>query len=183
MFIDRDGTLNRDKGHIYHPDQIQLLPGAAAAVRALNRAGVLAVVITNQAVLARGLCSFADFQQIQGRLELELGAEGAFLDGTFFCPHYPIRGYPGEITSLKVGCGCRKPKTGLVKAACRRLPIDLGRSAVVGDSITDIDLADRLNLPSYWISPPTQDLQYRTMSVASLQEAVSHWLRATADGC
>jgi histidinol-phosphate phosphatase family protein len=145
------------------------------------KSGISPARIRSTSVVARGECTFADIEQIHGRLVMKLREQGAFLDGIFYCPHHPERGFPGEVAGLKVVCGCRKPNPGLVVAALRRLPIDLTRSAIVGDSQRDIGLAQRLGLPGYFISPtssPTQ-LDPGITRVADLAEAVR--LRLAAD--
>jgi histidinol-phosphate phosphatase family protein len=101
VFLDRDGTLNVEVNRLRSVDQLELIPGAADAVRSLNRAGFLAVVVTNQAAIARGDCSEADLEQIHDKLESLLGEHGAYLDAIYYCPHHPDRGSPGERAELK----------------------------------------------------------------------------------
>jgi histidinol-phosphate phosphatase family protein len=180
LFIDRDGTVNRHVGYVTRPEQLELLPGAGTAIRRLNQAGVLAVLVTNQPIIARGECSAARLEHIHARLETLLGAEGAFLDGVYTCPHHPDRGYPGEVAELKISCGCRKPEPGLVLRAARELPLDLGRSAVVGDSDCDVALAQRLGLTAFRVSPDTQ-CELDVTSVQDLTEAVGRWLDMVGD--
>jgi histidinol-phosphate phosphatase family protein len=137
-FLDRDGVINREVNLLHHPSQLELLPGAANAIRRLNEAGWLAIVITNQPVVARGLCDESQLRVIHDKLETLLGREGAYLDAIYYCPHHPDRGYPGENPVYKVACGCRKPATGLLEAAQREFRIDLARSVFVGDTARDI---------------------------------------------
>ncbi len=141
VFLDRDGVINREVGLIHHPDRLELLPGAATAIRRLNRAGWLTVVVTNQPVVARGLCDEAQVRQIHARLEWLLGEEGAFVDAIYYCPHHPDGGFPGENAAYKVPCNCRKPATGLVENAARDLNIDVRASYLVGDTTTDLQTA------------------------------------------
>ena len=138
VFIDRDGTLNREVDHLSSPDQFELLPGAVEAIRTLNAQGSLAVVVTNQPVVARGDVTAETLAAIHRRLEWALGAGGAFVDSIYVCPHHPDRGFVGEVAELKVRCACRKPGTGLVDQACRDLGIDRKRSWFVGDTTSDI---------------------------------------------
>ena len=137
VFFDCDGTLTAGTGLITSPDQLELLPGAADAVRAVNRAGHLAVLVTNQPVVARGDCSEADLRAIHNKLETLLGREGAYLDKIYYCPHHPDSGYPGERADLKIDCLCRKPKPGMIDQAAAELGIALARSWMVGDSTMD----------------------------------------------
>ena len=146
VFLDRDGTINREVTHLKSPDQLELLPNAAAAIRHLNRSGKLTVVITNQPVLARGEISFEELDRIHARLESQLGAGGAFLDGLYFCPHHPDKGYPGEVAELKGYCNCRKPEPGLIDKACRELGIGRQDSWMVGDTTSDVEAGRRAGL-------------------------------------
>jgi len=143
VFLDRDGTINEEGDYVRRPDQLALLPGAPDAVRRLNRAGRLAVIITNQSVVARGDVTFAGLKQIHTRLTHLLGARHAYVDGIYVCPHHPDRGFPGEVPELKVVCSCRKPATGLVDEACRDLQIDRRTSWFVGDTTSDIETGRR----------------------------------------
>lgn len=146
VFLDRDGTINREVTHLRAPNQVGLLPGAAAAIRRLNRSGTLAVVVTNQPVVARGDVSLEGLARIHARLESQLGAEGAFLDGLYFCPHHPDKGFPGEVPELKGHCHCRKPETGLIDEACRDLGIGRKNSWMVGDMTSDVEAGRRAGL-------------------------------------
>lgn len=146
VFLDRDGTINREVTHLKAPNQVELLPGAAAAIRRLNRSGTLAVVVTNQPVVARGDVSLEGLARIHARLESQLGAEGAFLDGLYFCPHHPDKGFPGEVPELKGHCNCRKPETGLIDEACRDLGIGRKNSWMVGDMTSDVEAGRRAGL-------------------------------------
>lgn len=146
VFLDRDGTLNRDVHHLDTPERLELLEGSADAVRRLNRSGRLAVVITNQAAIARGAVTPDGLERIHARLEHALGSEGAYLDAIYVCPHHPDSGFPGEVRELKIECGCRKPRTGLIDAACRDLAIDRTTSWMVGDTTSDIETGRRAGL-------------------------------------
>ncbi len=164
-FLDRDGTLNQHKGHISQPEQISLCPGAADAVLALNHAGVLVVVVTNQPVLARGECSVETLHAIHARLCWLLGQHGAFIDRVYWCPHHPDAGYAGEVAELKVVCGCRKPAPGMIQRAVEELPVDRTRSALFGDTQRDEGAARAAGIPFY-----------RVGQEHSLHEQVEEWL-------
>lgn len=137
VFLDRDGTLNKEKGYITSPDEIELLPGAAEAVRLINDSGMLAVLVTNQPQIARGELTFDGLEKIHARLEMLLSESGAYLDAVYFCPHHPDRGFDGEIAELKINCECRKPKDGMLRRAARDFNIDLSQSYMIGDSEKD----------------------------------------------
>jgi len=146
VFLDRDGTINFEVTHLRSPDQLELLPGTAAAIRRLNRSGTLAVVVTNQPVVARGDVSLEGLGRIHARLESKLGAGGAFLDGLYLCPHHPDKGFPGEVPELKGPCNCRKPEPGLIDQACRDLGIGRQDSWMVGDTTSDVEAGRRAGL-------------------------------------
>ncbi len=139
VFLDRDGTVNVYKGLVTSPDMLELSEGAGEAIRRLNEAGVLVVLATNQPVIARGDCTFEELRAIHSKLETLLGAEGAYLDAIYFCPHHPDAGFPGERREFKIVCDCRKPKPGLLLRAAQEMNIDLSRSYMVGDRETDIE--------------------------------------------
>ncbi|CAN5303465.1 hypothetical protein BH11PSE10_BH11PSE10_06060 [soil metagenome] len=146
VFMDRDGTLNEEVNHLAHAEQMRLHAGVGAAVRSLNRSGTLTVVVTNQPVIARGELTNEGLDKIHARLDALLGAEGAYLDRVYHCPHHPQRGFAGEVAALKIECICRKPATGMVDRACSELAIDRTRSWMVGDTTSDIALGQRAGL-------------------------------------
>jgi D-glycero-D-manno-heptose 1,7-bisphosphate phosphatase len=139
VFIDRDGTLNEEVGYMNHAARFRLLPGAAEAVLRLNAAGVAAVVVTNQAGVARGYFPEDRIHEVHKRMEELLAAEGARLDGVYYCAHHPEVGAP----PYRRKCDCRKPRPGLILQAAADLDLDVERSYVVGDRDTDIELAKR----------------------------------------
>jgi histidinol-phosphate phosphatase family protein len=128
VFLDRDGTINEDRGYIRRPSDLHLIPGAAEAIRALNERGLPVVVISNQSGLARGYFTRSDLTAINAQLVTLLKQDGASIDAMYFCPHLPDD-----------GCPCRKPATALVERAVKKL--DIRCSYMVGDKGTDIALA------------------------------------------
>ena len=142
VFLDRDGTINKTNGFLTDINDFELIEGAAEAIRQINKSGYLAVVVTNQPVIARGECSFEQLQDIHNKMETLLGREGAFIDGLFLCPHHTDKGFEGERIEYKLDCECRKPKAGLFVQAQRALNIDLSQSYMVGDSAIDIKAAE-----------------------------------------
>jgi histidinol-phosphate phosphatase family protein len=146
IFFDRDGTLCDVVPLLHDSTGVRLLPGAVEAVRRTNEAGWLAVVITNQPVIAHGLCSVDELERIHGRLESLLCRKGAKLDAVYYCPHHPDSGYEGEVAELKTDCDCRKPGGAMVERAVRDLNIDLARSVFVGDSTADVETGRRLGI-------------------------------------
>ena len=140
IFLDRDGTLNKYNGLISIPDELELERDAAKAVRLINESGYLAIVATNQPVVARGMCGIDMVEKIHRKLGVLLGEEGAYLDDILFCPHHPDRGYQGENAEYKVKCTCRKPLTGMIDEMVKKYHIDKERSYIIGDTTTDIQL-------------------------------------------
>lgn len=141
ILLDRDGTVNVEKGRITRPDEIELTAGIAAAIKQAHAAGYLAAIVTNQPVVARGDCTFAELDEIHGRLEMLLAESHAYVDGIYVCPHHPDRGFEGEVPELKGPCRCRKPNTGLIDDAAQELNLDLARTWLIGDSSTDVACA------------------------------------------
>ena len=135
VFLDRDGTIIEDVAYLRDREQVRLLPGAANAIKRLNANGLLAIVVTNQSGIARGLLSRNDYQQAERRVDELLAQEGAKLDAHYFCPHLP------ELTGP---CDCRKPGALLYRQAAEEFHIDLGRSWWVGDRMRDVLPANTL---------------------------------------
>lgn len=138
IFLDRDGTINKYVGYLRTPEQFELLEGVGEAIRKINLSGYLAIVVTNQPVIARGEVTVDGLQQIHNKMETMLGKEGAYLDGVYYCPHHPDKGFAGEVEELKVVCECRKPKAGLLLKAAKDFNIDLSQSWMIGDSENDV---------------------------------------------
>lgn len=138
IFLDRDGVLVREVHHLHNPAQLELLPGVAEAVRTLNESQFLTILVTNQSVVARGLCTEAELQEIHHKLETLLGRERAWMDAIYYCPHHPEYEYEGVNT-----CKCRKPEIGLIERACSDFNLDLNRSFFIGDSTRDLETARR----------------------------------------
>lgn len=148
IFLDRDGTMNVSKGFISNADDLELIPGTIEAIKAINKSGALAIVITNQPVIARGECSFEELHNIHNKLKTLLGEKGAFVDDIFYCPHHPDKGFEGEVPELKFDCECRKPKIGMIDEAVKKYNIDLSKSYMVGDSTMDLELARNAGVKS-----------------------------------
>lgn len=144
MFLDRDGTINEQMGYINHSSRFHLLPGTGEAVRLLNQKGYLALVVSNQSGVARGYFPRELVDQVHQKMVRLLDEQGAFLDGIFYCPHYPS----GKVQEYAHPCICRKPQTGLIQQAQARFEIDMARSYVIGDRISDLQMAQNCGLKS-----------------------------------
>lgn len=139
IFLDRDGTINKYVGFLTKPEEFDLLPGVAEAIRQINHSGYLCIVVSNQPVIARGDCTFEQLQEIHDKMETLLGQEGAFVDAIYYCPHHPDKGFEGERPAYKIDCNCRKPKPGLLLQAAKDWNIDLSQSYMIGDSERDVE--------------------------------------------
>lgn len=131
IFLDRDGVINEDLGWIGSPEELKIYPFAAKAIARANEAGFLVIVVTNQSVIARELCTVEDLERIHSKMVEELAGQGARVDAIFFCPHHPDYG-EGEL------CGCRKPEVGLVDQAVGEFGIEPAESYMIGDKTSDI---------------------------------------------
>ena len=138
VFLDRDGTINTYKGFISSTEEFELIPGISDAIKIINASGYLCIVVTNQPVVARGEVTLRELEEIHNKMETDLGKEGAYVDGIYFCPHHPHNGFEGEVPDLKIECECRKPKPGMLFKAAKDFNIDLTQSWMVGDSENDI---------------------------------------------
>ena len=132
VFFDRDGVLNLDEGFAHRPDQIAWVRGAHAAVRRVNAAGLLALVVTNQSGVARGLYTEADVRALHAWMAAELAAQGARIDAWEFCPHHP---------DIGPDCRRRKPASGMLDDLIARFGVDPDRSVMLGDRETDMQAA------------------------------------------
>ena len=138
VFLDRDGTINKYVGFLRNINDFELINGVSEAIKRINASGYLAIVITNQPVIARGEVTYEELNEIHNKMETLLGNEGAYLDAIYYCPHHPDSGFVGEVKELKIDCDCRKPKPGLLLKASQELNIDLSQSWMIGDSKNDI---------------------------------------------
>lgn len=138
VFLDRDGTINKYVGFLRNIDEFELLPGVEEAIAKINASGYLAIVVTNQPVIARGEVTVPELNEIHNKMETLLGYKGAYVDAIYYCPHHPHKGYAGEIPELKFDCDCRKPKPGMLLQAAEDFNIDLSQSWMIGDGENDV---------------------------------------------
>lgn len=177
VFFDRDGTLNIYRGLIYDEADLELENDVAKAIKRINQSGYLAIVITNQPVVARGLCEEDVVRKIHRKLQVLLGNEGAFLDDIVFCPHHPDKGFPEENILYKIACDCRKPGTGMIEKMVKKYNIDISSSYMVGDSTVDIMTGINAGLKTILVKTGQagKDGKFDVvpdLSVHTLQEAV-----------
>lgn len=146
IFLDRDGTINVHNGLVYKEEDFILESCTEKAIRMINTSGRLGIVVTNQPVVARGLCGIEDVENIHKKMATLLGKEGVYLDDVIYCPHHPDKGYPEENPAYKISCDCRKPKTGMIDECVRKYNIDLAQSWMVGDTTMDIQTGKNAGL-------------------------------------
>lgn len=139
IFLDRDGTINKYVGFLRNIDDFELIEGVSEAIKQINQSGYLAIVVTNQPVIARGEVTWDELHEIHKKMETLLGKEGAYIDGMYICPHHPDKGFEGERPEYKFDCDCRKPKPGLLLQAAKDFNIDLSQSYMIGDSERDVE--------------------------------------------
>jgi D-glycero-D-manno-heptose 1,7-bisphosphate phosphatase len=163
VFLDRDGTLNVEVPLVATPDDLTPIEGIGPAVRAINEAGFLAILLTNQAAVARGDCAPASLRRIHGKLRGILAHDGAHLDAIYVCPHHPGYGSP---------CNCRKPKPGMIFAAQDDFDIDLARSWVIGDSAKDVQLARNAGVRSALVRTGKAGSDIGTDDMTAIPDAV-----------
>ena len=174
VFLDRDGTINKYVGFLRNIGDFELLDGVAEAIRNINNSGYLAIVVTNQPVIARGEVTAAELAEIHNKMETLLGLEGAYLDAIYYCPHHPHKGYEGEIPELKFDCNCRKPKSGMPMQAVADFNIDLENSWMVGDSENDVKCGINAGCKTALIGSGDFD---QTATVANLKQFTESYLK------
>jgi histidinol-phosphate phosphatase family protein len=145
VFLDRDGTIMEDAHYIKSPEQVRLLPGAASAVKRINDAGIPAIIVTNQSGIARGIFTVKDYEAVRLQFESLLGAEGAHIDASYYCPHHP------SVTGV---CSCRKPGTKMFEDAIRDFGLDPQNVGYIGDRWRDVIAAKRLGGRGIMVSSP-----------------------------
>ena len=153
-FLDRDGVLNVDHGYVHRLDALDLIPGAADAVRLLNEAGYLVIVVTNQSGVARGYYVEADVARFNEELARRLAAQGARVDAFYYCPHHP----EGTVARYAVACDCRKPGPGMLEQAARDFAIDRAKSFLVGDRDGDSEAAASFGIKGIKFDAKAQSL-------------------------
>jgi mannose-1-phosphate guanylyltransferase / phosphomannomutase len=180
VFLDRDGVLVKYVDHLSRAEDLELLAGAAEAVAGLNGSEYLAVLVTNQPMIAKGFLTTAELRALHKKMETALGLEHAYLDALYYCPHHPARGFPGEVAELKVPCACRKPQPGMLRQAAEEWNIDLSSSWMIGDRESDVLAGKRAGCRTIQISSPGQASRWANRTAGSLLEAVRSLLAEDA---
>lgn len=174
VFLDRDGTINKYVGFLRDIDQFELIEGVAEAIKQINTSGYLCIVVTNQPVIARGEVTVPQLEEIHNKMETLFGLEGAYIDGLYYCPHHPHKGFEGEVLELKFDCECRKPKPGMLLNAARDFNIDLSQSWMIGDGENDIKAGQNAGCQTALIGSESCG---QTVTVSSLKDFVEQYLK------
>ncbi len=157
IFLDRDGTINKYVGFLTRIEDFELIDDVSEAIKIINKSGYLAVVVTNQPVIARGEVTVTELEKIHRKMETLLGNNGAYLDGIYYCPHHPEKGFKGERVEYKIDCDCRKPKAGMLLKAAEDFNIDLANSFIVGDGKNDIEAGKNAGCKTVLIGNPNNN--------------------------
>lgn len=171
IFLDRDGTINKYVGFLRNINDFELLTDVGEAVKLINSSSYLAIVITNQPVIARGEVTTTELENIHKKMETLLGKSGAYIDGLYYCPHHPDSGFEGEIPELKFECDCRKPKPGMLYQAAKDFNIDLTSSWMIGDGKNDIQAGINAGCKTIFIGTSAEDYG-QDYTVNSLLDAI-----------
>ena len=157
IFLDRDGTINKYKGFITDINDVELLPTVSDAIKKINASRYLAIIVSNQPVIARGECTFDQVNAMFDKIETLLGKSGAYIDGIYYCPHHPHSGYDGEVKELKIKCDCRKPEIGLISRAEKDFNLDLSKCIMIGDGEIDVKTGKNAGISTVLVKTGIQE--------------------------
>jgi histidinol-phosphate phosphatase family protein len=180
IFLDRDGVLIRHVDYLSRVEDVELLPGVGEAVAAINASAYLAVIVTNQPMIAMGILTLEGLGAIHKKMEMLLAREHAFVDAIYYCPHHPDAGFPGEVPHLKVPCACRKPNPGMILQAAQEWNIDLSRSWMIGDREKDLIAGKRSGCTTVHLCSDGSTSVWADHSASSLLESVNTLLPLSA---
>jgi len=176
IFLDRDGVLFRHVDNLARVEDVELLPGVGEAIAAINASDYLAVVITNQPMIAKGFLTEEGLRAIHKKMETLLGREHAFVDAIYYCPHHPESGFPGEVRHLKGPCDCRKPNPGMLLRAAQDWNIDLASSWMIGDSESDLIAGKRAGCTTVHLCNGIAPSTWADHSASNLPESIQNIL-------
>jgi D,D-heptose 1,7-bisphosphate phosphatase len=179
IFLDRDGTINKHVGLVYKEEQLVIEDDVYEALKIVNNSEYISIVITNQPVVARNLCSIEQLENIHKKMETLFGEKGVYVDDIYYCPHHPDKGYPEENKDYKIECNCRKPKIGMIQEAMAEYNIDLSNSYFIGDTTIDIQTGINAGLKTILLATGEggKDKKFNVESdynFPSLLDAVKH---------
>ena len=171
IFLDRDGVINKDMDSNPNINEFELLEGVGEAIKRINQSDYLAVIVTNQPMIAKGFIAEDKVHEIHKKMETLLGEQGAFINEIYYCPHHPEKGFEGEIPELKIDCECRKPKSGMLLKAQKEMNIDLEESWMIGDNERDLIAGKNVGCKTVYISK--EKSIYADYYANNLKEAVN----------
>lgn len=171
IFLDRDGVINKDMDSNPNINEFELLEGVGEAIKRINQSDYLAVIVTNQPMIAKGFIAEDKVHEIHKKMETLLGEQGAFINEIYYCPHHPEKGFEGEIPELKIDCECRKPKSGMLLKAQKEMNIDLKESWMIGDNERDLIAGKNVGCKTVYISK--EKSIYADYYANNLKEAVN----------
>lgn len=172
VFLDRDGTINKYVGFLRNIDEFELNDGVPEAIEKINKSGYLTIVVTNQPVIARGEATINELDEIHNKMETLLGEYGAYIDGLYYCPHHPHKGYEGERPEFKIECECRKPKPGMLLQAAKDFNIDLKESWMIGDGENDIEAGKNAGCKTVLIGNQNYKQEYTVLSLKEFTDKI-----------
>ena len=179
IFLDRDGTLNNNMDKNPNVNDFRLLDGVSEAISKINKSDYLSIVVTNQPMIAKGFVTKEDVENVHKKMETLLGMEHAYLDGIYYCPHHPEKGFEGEIPELKIDCDCRKPKIGMFLKAQKDFNIDLSKSWMIGDSERDMQAGKTAGCKTILVNNETLKTDLADYVCHDVNEAVDLILKGT----
>ena len=169
VFLDRDGTINKDTGYVGNPDDLELLPGVAEAIRKMNEAGYLVIVISNQSGVARGYFGIDDVEKVNARLNEMLEEADAHIDAFYYCPHL----VSGTIPEFAVDCDCRKPKSGMFKQAISDFNLDPVQCFACGDKDRDVVALEELGIPKAHLKVVQSNIDYTLLEWEFVRDIIA----------
>jgi D,D-heptose 1,7-bisphosphate phosphatase len=172
IFLDRDGTINKYVDNLSDIENFELIDVTAEAVRKINESEYLAIVATNQPMIAKGYLSEEELLNIHKKMETLLGKNHAYLNDIYYCPHYPESGFEGEIKELKIDCDCRKPKPGMLLKASKEYNIDLKNSWMIGDRMIDVLAGKNALCKTIYINDSLEKIENSDFVFKNILEAV-----------
>lgn len=179
VFLDRDGVLIKDMDKDPRKENVKILPGVYEAVKKINDSGMLAIVVTNQPMIAKGFVTLNDVDDVHKLLETKLGEHGAYLDDIYICPHHPEKGFDGEVKELKIECECRKPKPGLLIKAFNDYNVDFEKSWMIGDRESDLIAGKKVNCRTILVGDILTSSNYADFQCKNLLDAINLILERT----
>lgn len=146
IFLDRDGVINKEVNNLTKVEDFELIERVSESIKLINRSEYLAIVVTNQPVIAKGFITSIQLDLIHKKMDTILGDKGAYIDDLFYCPHHQDSGFEGEVKKLKINCNCRKPNSGMLIEAAKKYNIDLDKSWIIGDRYADVKAGSNVDV-------------------------------------